>query len=69
VLIVMLDVDDGRPVEDILWTDDAYRETYRRAGLIPVEVLKPLADGTESYDWVSETEVAPWVVYVLRPAA
>jgi ubiquinone/menaquinone biosynthesis C-methylase UbiE len=69
VLIVMLDVDDGRPVEDILWTDDAYRETYRRAGLIPVDVIKPLADGTEPYDWVTETEVAPWVVYALRPAA
>lgn len=69
VLIVMLDVDDGRPVEDIMWTDEAYRETYRRAGLIPVDVVKPLADGTEPYDWVTETEVAPWVVYVLRPVA
>ena len=69
VLIVMLDVDDGRPVEDILWADDAYGETYRRAGLQAVEVVKPLADGTEPYGWVSETEVAPWVVYVLRPDA
>jgi len=67
VLIVIIDVDDGRPVEDVLWTDEAYRETYRRAGLVPVDVLKPLADGTEPYDWVTETKVAPWVVYVLRP--
>ncbi|MGD8718036.1 MAG: class I SAM-dependent methyltransferase [Candidatus Zixiibacteriota bacterium] len=66
VLIVMLDVDDGRPVEDIIWTDEAYAETYRRAGLEAVEVLRPLADGTEPYAWVSEAEVAPWVVYVLK---
>ncbi len=68
VSIVMLDVDDGRPVEDIIWSDDDYRETYRRAGLAPVEIRRPLADGTEPYAWVSETEVAPWIIYVLRRA-
>jgi SAM-dependent methyltransferase len=33
VRIVMLDVEDRRPVEDVLWTEEAYRETYGRAGL------------------------------------
>ena len=67
VRIVMLDVDDRRPVEDIVWTDEGYLETYRRAGLMPVSIRKPLAKDSEQYAWVSETRIAPWVIYVLRP--
>ncbi|MCG8458227.1 MAG: class I SAM-dependent methyltransferase, partial [Holophagales bacterium] len=66
VRIVMLDVEDQRPVEDILWTDEAYREVYRRAGLAPIQVHRPLAEPTEPFAWVSETTIAPWVIYVLR---
>jgi SAM-dependent methyltransferase len=69
VRIVMLDVDDRRPVEDILWTDEAYRDVYARAGLTPVQTLRPLARPGEKFDWVSETSIAPWVIYVLAPAA
>jgi SAM-dependent methyltransferase len=65
VRIVMLDVDDRRPVEDVVWSDEDYREVYRRAGLELIETRKPLASPEEPYDWVSETEIAPWVVYVL----
>ena len=67
VFIVMLDVEDSRPVEDIIWTDQDYRETYKLAGLVPVEICSPLANQTEPYNWVSETKIAPWVIYVLRP--
>jgi SAM-dependent methyltransferase len=68
VRIVMLDVDDRRPVEDILWTDEDYLEVYRRAGLAPIDTYRPLAKQTEPYAWVSETTIAPWVIYVLgRP--
>jgi len=65
VRIVMLDVEDKRPVEDILWTDDAYREVFRQAGLAPVATHRPLARESEPYSWVSETTVAPWVIWVL----
>lgn len=65
VRIVMLDVEDGRPVEDIVWSDEDYNEVYGRAGLTPVEIRKPLASEDEPYEWVSETEIAPWVIYVL----
>lgn len=65
VLIVMLDVPDRRPVEDILCTDDDYARLYARAGLTVVEVMRPLADGSEGIAWKSETTTAPWVVYVL----
>ena len=37
VRIRMLDVDDRRPVEDVLWTDKAYHEAYGFANLLPIE--------------------------------
>jgi SAM-dependent methyltransferase len=68
VRIVMLDVEDARPVEDIVWSDDAYRDVYRRAGLKLLETHRPLGVTTEPYRWVSETAIAPWVIYVLARA-
>jgi len=67
VRIVMLDVEDRRPVQDIFWTDEDYHEVYRRAGLAAVETYRPLAKDSEPFDWVSETELSPWAIYVLRP--
>ena len=68
VRIVMLDVEDRRPVEDILWTDEDYREVYKRAGLTPLQTYRPLAKQTEVFPWVSETTIAPWAIYVLGTA-
>ncbi len=65
VKIVMLDVDDRRPVTDIMWSDEDYHEVYRRAALMPIKSYRPLAYETEPYDWVSEITTAPWVIYVL----
>jgi SAM-dependent methyltransferase len=66
VRIINTDIEDKRPVEDILWPDEAYQETYRQAGLETVQTLKPLADKKEPYPWVNETRIAPWVIYVLK---
>jgi ubiquinone/menaquinone biosynthesis C-methylase UbiE len=68
VHIVMLDVEDRRPVEDILWTDEGYRDVHERAGLVEIETQRPLGLASEPYPWVSETTIAPWVVHVLGPA-
>jgi SAM-dependent methyltransferase len=68
VRIVMLDVEDRRPVEDILWTDEAYLEVYERAGLLPLRTYRPLAGQADAVLWVNETTIAPWVIYVLGPA-
>jgi ubiquinone/menaquinone biosynthesis C-methylase UbiE len=65
VRIVMLDVEDRRPVEDILWTDQDYQDVYKRAGLLPIKTYRPLASGSDGNSWVSETTIAPWVIYVL----
>ncbi len=66
VHIIVTDHQDGRPVEDILWTDESYRAVYREASLQAIQVVKPLAKGDESYAWVNETSIPPWVIYVLR---
>jgi SAM-dependent methyltransferase len=66
VPIVVTDHQDRRPVEDILWTDESYREVYRDASLQAIQVFKPLANGDEPYSWVSETKILPWVIYVLK---
>ncbi|HEU4366102.1 MAG TPA: hypothetical protein VFT13_11630, partial [Candidatus Krumholzibacteria bacterium] len=68
VRIVMLDVADRRPVEDILWTDDGYRDVYGRAGLRVIETYRPLGKPDEGHAWVSESTIAPWVIYVLGRA-
>ena len=67
VRIITTDFPDRRPAEDILWTDESYREVYGRAGLRLVATYKPLAKGDEPYRWVNETSIAPWVIYVLMP--
>jgi SAM-dependent methyltransferase len=69
VRIIVTDHQDRRPVEDILCGDDEYRALFRQAGLDAIEVHAPLAHGNEPYPWVSETRIAPWVIYVLKRAA
>ena len=68
VHIVMLDVPDRRPVVDILCGDGCYRALFAAASLAVVESLQPLATGAEPVQWVSETTVPPWNIYVLRAA-
>ena len=68
VRIVMLDVEDRRPVEDIFWTDEDYQEVYKRAGLLLMKTHRPLGNQSESYSWVNETTISPWVIYVLGAA-
>ncbi len=69
VKIITTDFPDRRPAEDILCTDKCYRDIYRLAGLEVAAMYKPLANGDEPYKWVNETEIAPWVIYVLRQIA
>ncbi|HVO34388.1 MAG TPA: class I SAM-dependent methyltransferase [Gemmatimonadales bacterium] len=68
VKILNTAIGDPRPCEDVLWTDEAYQEVYRRAGLAQEGAYRPLARADEPYEWVSETTLAPWVIYVLAAA-
>jgi SAM-dependent methyltransferase len=65
VRVTMLDVADRRPVEDVLWTEDDYRETFAAAGLEILEMHRPLGTREEPFPWVSELTVAPWTIYVV----
>lgn len=65
VKIITTDFEDRSPAVDILWPHESYVEVYCRAGLEIVEMRKPLAKGDEPYHWVSETRIAPWVIYAL----
>lgn len=69
VRIVTTAVEDKRPVEDIIWPDKNYCEVYAEAGLEVIEKHKPLGKKSEPYEWVNETTIAPWVIYVLRRKA
>jgi SAM-dependent methyltransferase len=66
VKIIMTDVDDRRPVEDIICSSEDYQEVYRKAGLEIVRTYTPLGKEDEPYPWVNETKIAPWVIYVLK---
>ena len=65
VRIITTDFADSRPALDILCPDEMYRAIYKQAGLQVISMHKPLATGEEPYRWISETEIAPWVIYVL----
>jgi SAM-dependent methyltransferase len=65
VRIVMLDVADRRPVEDVLFTTESYREVQTDAGFELVRSHVPLGRDDEPFDWVSETTIGPWVIDVL----
>jgi SAM-dependent methyltransferase len=69
VQIVMLDVPDRRPVEDVVCSDADYRHMYARAGLVVHEKHQPLGRSDEGVSWVSEITVAPWTIYVLGISA
>ena len=65
VRIIMLDVPDHRPVEDVLCTDTHYRRLFESARLRVLDVQSPLATGKQATHWVSETKTAAWTIYVL----
>jgi ubiquinone/menaquinone biosynthesis C-methylase UbiE len=69
VKIINTATEDKRPVDDILWPDEDYRSIYKDVHLEPVEVYKPLAREDEPYQWVNETRIAPWVIYVIKKTA
>lgn len=68
VKIVMTDVEDRRPVEDVIWHEEDYFDVFRSAGLEAEKAYRPLGRDEEQYRWVNETRIPPWVIYVLKRA-
>jgi len=69
VRLVMLDVADRRPVEDIFFPEDSYRDLYAAAALELIDTHRPVGREDEPFDWVSETRIAPWTICVLAQPA
>ncbi len=42
------------------------QKVYKKAGLEPVKVYRPLAREDEPYLWVNEKTIAPWMIYFLK---
>jgi hypothetical protein len=63
---IMLNVEDRRPVEDIFWTVSDYHKLFDLSGLEIEATYKPLGFPDEPYSWISETKIAPWMIFVLR---
>lgn len=66
VRIIMTDVEDRRPVEDVIFPEADYRKVYAESGLEVVDVYRPLGRADEPFNWVNETTIAPWTIYVLK---
>ncbi len=66
VRIAITDFPDPRPVEDVLWDDEAYQETYARAGLDVIATYRPLGRDEDPVGWINETRIAPWTIHVLE---
>ena len=62
---IMIDVEDRRPVEDIFWSERDYQRLFTLAGLEIESIYKPLGKEDEPFEWVSEKEIAPWMIFVL----
>jgi len=63
---IMLDVEDRRPVEDIFWTIPDYIKLFDISGLVVEATYYPLGYPEEPFEWVSETTIPPYVIFVLR---
>ena len=66
VRIVTTDIADKRPCYDIFCSEEDYTNVYSKANLCIIKKSKPVATGEEPYRWVSETQIAPWTIYILQ---
>lgn len=62
---IMLDVEDRRPIEDIFWTLEDYVKLFEHAGLTVEATYKPLGYPDEPFEWVAETTIPPFVIFIL----
>ena len=44
-----------------------YRAAFGGAGLEIERVERPLGTDDDGIQWVSETRIAPWTIYILKP--
>jgi SAM-dependent methyltransferase len=69
VRIVMKDVPDSRPVMDLVWFQSDYMNLFAVCRMKLIEHQLPLGREDEPYEWLAETSVAPWTIYVVAKQA
>ena len=69
VRIVMKDVNDHRPVVDVVWFPEDYENLFAAAELELITHYLPLGREDEPYKWLSETSIAPWIIYLLKKSS
>jgi SAM-dependent methyltransferase len=65
VLIATREFETDEHARDIVCTAESYRELYHRAGLKTRGEYRPLGRPEDEAAYVCETEISPWVIYVL----
>ncbi len=53
-------------INDYYWLDKDYKEVFELSKFELVETAHPLGMNNEPYKWLTEKELSPWTVYVLR---
>ena len=66
VKIIITDIGDKRPVEDIFFNSENYQQLFINTGFKLENLYKPLARESNRHKWINEKEIAPWNIYVLR---
>jgi len=66
VQIVMKDVSDRRPIVDVVWFHQDYVNLFAASELDLIAQYAPLGHEDEPYEWLTETSIAPWIIYVLK---
>jgi hypothetical protein len=65
----MKDVDDKRPVTDIIWYEDDYTYLVQKSGFYLCDICYPLGKPEEPYNWINEENIPPWVIRVLSKSS
>jgi hypothetical protein len=66
VRAVIKDVDDPRPVVDVIWFHDDYLTLFAAGDLELIAHHAPLGRDDEPYAWMTETTISPCAIYVLK---
>ena len=53
-------------LEDYFWTDNDYKTASKESGFSLLQSYNPLGTKTDGYNWISETLVSPYTIYILQ---
>ena len=66
VKIIITEIEDKRPVEDVFFSPEDYRMLFTNTGFKIENIYKPLAVESKKHKWINETRIAPWNIYILK---